>query len=210
MEEVKICPKPLSLFSARPEHCRRQSHGLGSCSRLKHDSLASHRSWPGCARAGEQREEGEGCRDEVGSGERKRHQLTLGSAVRHAENAQAAALLPPLPAPLTYSPPNPYPGVNLPRQLSFSMNIHKINMSVFPPPPPSLPPHPSSQAGDLDFNHWEIIISLDTRGCFAMRLPIHPVLLGTAWMCWGDLGDGEPPVPCSSGGWTCRGCPWLG
>lgn len=71
-----------------------------------------------------------------GGGERKRHQLTLGSAVRHAENAQAAALLPPLPAPLTYSPPNSYPGVNLRRQLSRSMNIHKINMSVFPPPPP--------------------------------------------------------------------------
>lgn len=103
-----------------------------------------------------------------GVGGRKRHQLTIGSAVRHAANAQTAALRSAGSTFTCAAGPETRPGLlgaKLRRQKSFSMNIHKINMSISPPPPPS------SQARDLDFNHWEIIISLDARCCcFSGRL----------------------------------------
>lgn len=76
------------------------------------------------------------------------------------------------------------PVVNLRRQQSFSMNIHKINMSIFPPrPPASLLPSKRPRFQPLGNNHIPGYVMLLYRAAL-----IHTIFLVIAWICLGRSG----------------------
>lgn len=126
---------------------------------------------------------------------RKRHQLTIGSAIRHAANAQAAALCS---APLTAPSPAPLALKLVPGSQEQTTKGSRASQWIFirliwASLPPSLLPSKRPRFQPLGNNH--------IPGCMMLLLwcaaPIQAVFSVIAWICLGRFGTGEPAAPCT-------------